>query len=506
MNLKKQYRRRTIGTLILVTLLILPFWVDRHFGHMDFIQVLFLALSDAQGGVIEWSLVFSFIKLFGPFYIITILIYYFYYRISFNNYIYTTRFINKGKKINLRIRFTKKRILITVGLVFAITIVNFNRQLKILSFFADNNKVTDLYETYYADPNKTELTWPKKKQNLIHIVLESMETGFADMSFNKEETNLIPNLQDLSEGNISFRHNENFSGALQLKGTSWTVASLLSQTAGVPIQISKFESGFGEKFGFLPGVTTLGELLEDQGYENYFMAGSDANFGGRETYFKTHGNYKILDTKYYKEIGKIPEDYEVFWGFEDQKLFEFAKEELNYLASQDKPFNLTMLTVDTHFTDGYTDEACDLEYESMYANAISCSDKKIQEFIQWIQEQDFYEDTTIVITGDHFTMNHDFTKNLNSDDRTIYNAIINPKIDEINPARLVNRQFSTMDFFPTTLASLGVNIEGERLGLGTNLYSKRPALIEEIGLDELEEKIGQNSNYYNENFMLIDLN
>lgn len=40
-----------------------------------------------------------------------------------------------------------------------------------------------------------------------------------------------------------------------------------------------------------------------------------------------------------------------------------------------------------------------------------------------------------------------------------------------------------MDLFPTMLASLGVQIEGNRLGLGTNLFSDKKTLMKELGGD-----------------------
>ena len=72
----------------------------------------------------------------------------------------------------------------------------------------------------------------------------------------------------------------------------------------------------------------------------------------------------------------LPEDYYVWWGFEDEKLIEYAKEDLTELASSDQPFNYTMLTVDTHFEDGYVCDLCqDLHDGNQYGNVISCSDK-----------------------------------------------------------------------------------------------------------------------------------
>ena len=63
-----------------------------------------------------------------------------------------------------------------------------------------------------------------------------------------------------------------------------------------------------------------------------------------------------------------------------------------------------MLTVDTHFEDGYLSDSCKADYGNQYSNVISCASDMIYNFVKWIQEQDFYENTTIVISGDHLTM------------------------------------------------------------------------------------------------------
>ena len=39
-----------------------------------------------------------------------------------------------------------------------------------------------------------------------------------------------------------------------------------------------------------------------------------------------------MDYKAVKEKGLIPKDYKVWWGYEDDKLYEFAKEELIRLS------------------------------------------------------------------------------------------------------------------------------------------------------------------------------
>ena len=225
------------------------------------------------------------------------------------------------------------------------------------------------------------------------------------------------------------------------------------------------------------------------------MFGSDKNFGNRGTYFTSHGNYQVFDYYTALEKKKIDDDYYVWWGFEDSKLFEYAKEEITSLASNEEPFNFTMLTVNTHTVDGLVEDDCSCPYSTSYENAVYCSAVQIADFVKWVQEQDFYKNTTIIIVGDHVTMQKDFYPD--NVKRRTYNVIINSAIDTNHYS---NRMFTSMDYFPTTLASLGATIEGDRLGLGTNLFSEKSTLMEEVGEDVFETEISKYSSYYINHF------
>ena len=223
--------------------------------------------------------------------------------------------------------------------------------------------------------------------------------------------------------------------------------------------------------------------------------GSDASFAGRDIYFTNHGNYEILDYYEAYNLGYNPIDYYVWWGFEDKKLYEYSKDKLIELAEENEPFNFTLLTVDTHPSDGYLDETCESNYEYQYADVISCADKMLNEFITWVQKQDFYENTTIVIAGDHLYMeNSDFIDTLSKDNRYVYNVIINSVEENENN----NREYSALDLFPTTLASLGVEIEGNKLGLGVNLFSGEETLIEKYDYYYFMDEMNKRSIFYDD--------
>jgi len=158
-----------------------------------------------------------------------------------------------------------------------------------------------------------------------------------------------------------------------------------------------------------------------------------------------------------------------------------------------------MLTVDTHFSDGYLCADCPEKWDSQYKNVISCSSKKVGEFVKWIQKQDFYENTTIVISGDHLTMQGNFFELEDGQeyDKKVVNMIINPAIEADN----TNRTYSTFDLYPTTLAALGANIEGNKLALGVNLFSDEQTLIERYGVEYVNEELKKTSKFYDNNIL-----
>lgn len=54
----------------------------------------------------------------------------------------------------------------------------------------------------------------------------------------------------------------------------------------------------------------------------------------RGAFYKGHGDYDVRDYKYALTNGRIPEGYKVFWGYEDEKLFQFAREDLLEMAER----------------------------------------------------------------------------------------------------------------------------------------------------------------------------
>ncbi len=384
-------------------------------------------------------------------------------------------------------------------------------ELDVKEYLVSQKKESHFIEQNYVDPRTTKITFPDKKRNLIYIYLESMESTFASKGDGGGlDFNCIPELTTLAEENTNFSDSDKLGGGYTAYGGTWTMAGIFSQTSGIPIKNSEqtddVNATLAEQYSFSSQARNLEDILADEGYNQCFMIGSDATFGGRRAYFESHGKgqTEICDYNTAKENGQIPEDYYVWWGYEDQKLFANAQEKLTELSSKDEPFNFTMLTVDTHFEDGYVCEQCQNEFgDNQYANVMACSSRQVDAFVKWIQQQPFYENTTIVISGDHLTMDSDFCNDVSEDyERSVYNVFINlPEGLDTSFEKTHNREFATLDMFPTTLAAMGVTIEGDRLALGVNLFSDEQTLTEQYGRKGLDKELMKKSKFYD---MLIN--
>ena len=387
-------------------------------------------------------------------------------------------------------------LVMVVGLLVASVLYGFS-SLDLGTYILRRLQKTTIYEDYYVNPKAAAITLEGEPKNIIYIYMESMETTYASTEDGgaQEGVNYIPYLTQLAKDNVSFSDTQMLGGAYCTTGTGWTMGALFGTTTGVPFAFPVHGNSMQFFDSFAPGITSLGDVLEEYGYKQVFLCGSDGMFAGRQTYFEQHGNYEVRDVFYARRQGYIPEDYWVWWGYEDTKLYEIAKREILEIAESDTPFNYTMLTVDTHHVDGYVCNNCENTYDAQLGNVLECADSQVYDFVCWCKEQDFYEDTVIVIVGDHFRMDSSLVA-----DKThrIYNCIINSGTEMEGSYQ--NRWFTTLDLFPTTLAAMGFSIEGNRLGLGTNLFSSTPTLSEELGYDVFDKELGKYSNYYVENF------
>lgn len=382
-------------------------------------------------------------------------------------------------------------------LIFGLIIVIIASELvKARSYIYQNIKKSKFFENNYVEVLKDDITFENKKKNLVMIFIESLETTFFDKENGGDwDTNIMPELDEIRKYPEAdyFSSNITGKGMDNLYGTTYTTASVIANNSAIPFKTPILYNDFNEETYF-NNVYTLGNALEDNGYHNEIISTAQLSFGALEDFFIKHGNYKIYDPDTLNENRiKLTKDQKGKWGFNDKYMFELAKERITELSKQDEPFNITMIGIDTHPMDGYKGDYTIKEFKSQYENVYATESKLIKEFVDWFKTQPSYNDTVIVIIGDHLCMQTNFTKGHKLENRGRYNVILNSSVKSKNK---INRSFTAVDTTPTILASLGATIKGNKIGLGTNLYSEEKTITEKYGLNYVNKELQNASDLY----------
>ena len=207
------------------------------------------------------------------------------------------------------------------------------------------------------------------------------------------------------------------------------------------------------------------------------------------------GQVKIYEKTYYMEQGA---SLDWRWGIKDFDLYHKAKDIISETASQDDPFLIVLQTIDTHNT-----AKAFGHYPEPYGDdrdAFVAADHMVAEFITWLTNQPFYENTTVLIVGDHLYMNNTLgTVELGDrfgQHRSIYNVFLNPVHTDSNT--IAHREALMIDMGPSLLEAIGIELPQSGMALGRSVFTKdTPTLVEQYGRTQLTENLSGFSEFYN---------
>lgn len=304
------------------------------------------------------------------------------------------------------------------------------------------------------------------QRNLIVIYLESMENAFADDEV--FEQNMLAPVQRATDGWAKIPK------LRQYEGGGWTMSGIVATQCGIPLrsataagdttELNKFGSALDAAEAYMPGATCLGDVLAGRGYRNVFLGGADATFAGKGAFLSTHGYDDVLDLREWRARGETETRDD--WGLSDRRLFELARDEVDQLHDADQPFNLTMLSLDTH-EQPHAYDYCPVETEQAMTSITTCSMRQVAGFIDYLDGRGYLEDTTVVVMGDHLKaigeMNSFWEEMQGMPDRSIFNRVWSP--DGVDFARADIDQFS---MYPTLIELAGVELPGHRAGVGVS--------------------------------------
>lgn len=312
------------------------------------------------------------------------------------------------------------------------------------------------------------------KRNLVLIYLESGEVALEDEEL--VEKDAFAPLKEVTQPAQGWQSVENLR---QYAGGGWTMSGLTATQCGIPlagVTAAASSGSLGQlregEDTYLDGTTCLGDLLEDHGYTNVFLGGASSSFAEKNTFLGSHGYSRVLGLEDWRAAGEPESSFRSDWGLSDERLMKHAQDEVDALHAESQrtgePFNLSVLTLDTH-EPVHVFDYCEVDTEEEATSVFACSMVQVAGFVEHLQEQGYLEDTAVVIMGDHLkpvNAGDSLRGQLQDDpDRAIFNRIWIPGADQDTTLRAGVDQLS---MYPTLLEVAGLGLAEGEAGLGVS--------------------------------------
>lgn len=345
--------------------------------------------------------------------------------------------------------------LVVLGAGMAFFIDSFSLARYVRAYFGE-----DYFAGSYVDPRGlAEHKGKEKPKNLVLIYVESLENTYSDPAYFG---------RDLLHRLNAYKSRPNvvsFDDYREMMGAHFTIAGIVATQCGLPLKSVALFGGNdqGERIErFLPRATCLGDILAGHGYTNVFLNGSSLAFAGVGKFFRDHNYTKVMGREEWVLAGERPERMSG-WGLHDDDLFRRARQELDALMKSRKPFNLTVLTIDTHHPYGHPSESCRKQGHTEFLGVVECTAGLVADFIDYIAQRGWSDRIAIVVQGDHLAMgNTSYGTLVKNPERRVFNLLIG------GDKRLAKNtdEVTHFDMLPTILDFMGFKVRGERAGLG----------------------------------------
>lgn len=256
--------------------------------------------------------------------------------------------------------------------------------------YASKNQYTDIF----------------KGKNVIFVHMESIQSFLMDLEFNGEE--VVPTVNKLAKEGMYF---ENFYPQISTgtsSDTEFTLLSSLLPAASGTVFVSYYNRDYN----------TIPKYLKEQGYKTFSVHGNHASMWNRS---KVHPRLGY-DKMYFEESFVYTEDDVINLGINDSLFFKQVIPILEGYEKEDSPYMSTVITLSNHspfiYKDKYapfdlSDTVVDAKGKTVVTNYLDgtpvgnyivsshSADLSLGNFIDYINESEYFDDTIFVFYGDH---------------------------------------------------------------------------------------------------------
>ncbi|ALX48079.1 LTA synthase family protein [Lentibacillus amyloliquefaciens] len=345
-------------------------------------------------------------------------------------------------------------------------------RVKTQRVFADGNELPEIKEYVEEEvksDEKSSIHGIADDKNVIFITLESLQSFVINNEVNGEE--ITPFLNSLV-GDESTYYFENFYHQTQQGKTS--DSEFLIENSLYPLSRGAVFFTHGEN-----EYHSMTEFLGEEGYNSAVFHANNKSFWNRDQMYESLG----IDHFYGEEAYEANQENSVGWGLKDKPFFE---QSIKYLQSMEEPFYSRFITLTNHFPFKLSEEDSSIDkYDSNsstlnnYFPTVRYMDEAVEQFFNQLKEAGLYEDSVIVMMGDHYGISENHNKAmsdyLNKEEITPYDHIQLQRVPMFihipghEGGKVMSKVTGQIDVKPTILSLLGVSAEND-IQFGNDMF------------------------------------
>ena len=265
----------------------------------------------------------------------------------------------------------------------------------------DLTEVKEYVSEHYAAPNSKYYGIAQGK-NVIVIHLESFQQFLIDykLEVDGQSYEVTPFLNSLYHSNSTISFSNFFN---QVKAGKTSDAETLMETSLFGLSSGSYMVNYG---GDNTAFAAPSILAQTGGYTSAVFHGNVGSFWNRNNTYKQWGYDYFFDSSYFQEQ---TDENSFQYGLNDKYMFA---DSIKYLEHLQQPFYTKFITVSNHYPytslagesdeEGFPLAQTDDETINGYFATANYLDSAIEAFFNYLKESGLYDNSIIVLYGDHY--------------------------------------------------------------------------------------------------------
>lgn len=328
----------------------------------------------------------------------------------------------------------------------------------------------------YVPFNEHQTFGLAKNRHVFIIQVESLQEFTMNRTLNGQE--ITPNLNALLKESAYFNNVYQQIGAGNTSDAEWLMHTSL------------YPEGMDPTVNVIDGseIPSLVRTLKMNGYGTATYHADDINYWNRDQL------YPGLGFDYIYTSDEIPDEEEIGFGPADEVLFSYVESQLPHQLKTHQRMYSNIITLTNHTPFEMTEEYKLLDlpnkyegtYVGHYLQSVRYTDEQIGIFIQQLKTLGIYDDSVVLIYGDH---------------SGLHGAPVTDK-DKVLLKEMLGHEYNLHDRFvvPVLFTAPGIFTSEKYSQLGGQI-DLMPTLLNLLGIEHTSQMMGHNLFQYEKNLL-----